>query len=372
MRTRLSMGSYARVFAGRTWKLSERGALSSAFCQRCLPLTSSALRCSMRPASSRASRTAASTSVEKRKQKRSSTRSSRVRGTTAAEAHPPKEHGIADLIAAEEHRLSENDVRLAMRTLMASHFSLVQHARRPEKVQAAKEREAIEMRHQGRQQRLLEKDENSLRLLGADGMTMGDGILPLLSASKGNPYDTINFRSATPSAENGAWRALNPVGLSASQAVASASLPGDGGDNTDALSESDYTSFLGRSGASLMGGSVEAEEGDLDAWKSATLATLSVPDLSVYDTDHDFRINSEEALRQAASNRSKASSSSSGNTSGVQAEGLGDSTGVGPLSTSPGALKATAAAMQVQFEDDEDSDYTISMFTDDKDDPLNL
>ncbi|AYU78858.1 conserved hypothetical protein [Leishmania infantum JPCM5] len=358
-----------RLFAGRTWSFSQRMTSHSPFHQKSLSLTCSSTLHGLRHASSRTFRTSASTSTAKRKCKGSPTTSTGPSRRTEAAASS-KDENAADLFAAEEHRLTENDVRLAMRTLMASHFSLVQHARKPEKMQVAKEREAIEEKHQGRQRRLLEKDENSLRLLGADGMVIGEGILPLLAAAKRNPYDATSSRRATSSPDNAAWRALNPVGLAASQAVASASLPGDG-DDADALSEAEYASFLARSGAASIDGS-KAEETETDAWKSATLATLSVPDLSVYDADHDFRINSEELVRGAGSYSSRAAPLSAGSAAAVQAERPDVPTGLDPLSTRPSSSKAVAAAMQLQLDEDEDTDYTVAAFMDDKDDPLDL
>ncbi|CAG9574024.1 conserved hypothetical protein [Leishmania major strain Friedlin] len=360
-----------RLLVGCTWSFPQRMTSHSPFHRQSLSLTCSSTLHNLRHASSRTFRTSASTSTAKRKCKRSPTTSispSRRAGVAASS----KDENAADLFAAEEHRLTENDVRLAMRTLMASHFSLVQHARKPEKMQVAKEREAIEEKHHGRQRRLLEKDENSLRLLGADGMVIGEGILPLLAAAKRNPFDATSSRRATSSPDNAAWRALNPVGLAASQAVAFASLPGDGdGDDADALSEAEYASFLARTGAASIDGS-KAEETETDAWKSATLATLSVPDLSVYDADHDFRINSEEVVRGAGGDSSRAAPSSAGTTATVQAERLGVPTGLDPLSTRPSASKAAAAAMQLQFDEDEDTDYTVAAFVDDNDDPLDL
>ncbi|KAG5501751.1 hypothetical protein JIQ42_05605 [Leishmania sp. Namibia] len=370
MRTALSRSSCLRLLAGGTQLLSQRITLHSPFHQESVLFTCSSTLCSIRLASSRTSRASASTSAAKRKCKRSpSIASTSTKRRTAAETSS-KDQGAADLVAAEEHQLTENDVRLAMRTVMASHFSLVQHARRPEMVQVAKEREAIEEKHQGRQRRLLEKDENSLRLLGADGMVIGEGILPLLAAEKQNPYGWASSRRATPLPDNGAWRALNPVGLAASQAVASASLPGDDGNDADALSEADYASFLARTGAASAGGI--NEETEMDAWKSATLATLSVPDLSVYDPNHDFRINSEEAIQRAMGDSAKVTPSASDRTGAVQARRLDVSAGLGALSAHPVAPKAAAAAMQLQFDDDEDSDYTVAAFTDDRDDPLDL
>lgn len=368
MRTGVSMCSDLRVLAGRTWPFSQRMTLHSPFHQKSLSLTCSSMLHSLRHASSRTFRTSASTSAAKRKCKRSPpTSTSPSRRTEAAGSS--KDEKAADLFAVEEHRLTENDVRLAMRTLMASHFSLVQHARKPEKMQVAKEREAIEEKHLDRQRRLLEKDENSLRLLGADGMVIGEGILPLLAVAKRNPYDATSTRCATLSPDNATWRALNPVGLAASQAVASASLPGDG-DDADALSEAEYASFLARSGGASIDGS-KGEEAETDAWKSATLATLSVPDLSVYDADHDFRINSEEVVRGAGGDSSRVAPSSTGSTAAAQAERLGVAAGLDPLSARPSASKAAAAAMQLQFDEDEDTDYTVAAFMDGND-PLDL
>ncbi|KAG5479309.1 hypothetical protein LSCM4_01901 [Leishmania orientalis] len=371
MRTALSRSSCLRLLAGCTQLLSQRMTLHSPFHQESVLFTYSSTLCSIRLASSRTSRASASTSAAKRKCKRSPCiASASTKRRAVAETSSSKDQGAADLVAAEEHQLTENDVRLAMRTVMASHFSLVQHARRPEMVQVAKEREAIEEKHQGRQRRLLEKDENSLRLLGADGMVIGEGILPLLAAEKKNPYDWASSRRAAPLPDNSAWRALNPVGLAASQAVASASLPGDDGNDADALSEADYASFLARTGAASTDGM--NEETEMDAWKSATLATLSVPDLSVYDPNHDFRINSEEAIQRAMGDSAKVTPSASDRTGAVQARRLDVSAGLGAVSAHPAVPKAAAAAMQLQFDDDEDSDYTVAAFTDDRDDPLDL
>ncbi|GET88628.1 hypothetical protein, conserved [Leishmania tarentolae] len=361
-RTGASMCSDLRLLASRTWPFAQRGTLHPLFHKKSLSLTCSSTLYSLRHASSRTIRTPASTSTAKRKCKRSLMTSTSPSGVTEAAASSKDEEAAA-LLAAEEHRLNENDVRLAMRTLMASHFSLVQHARRPERVQVAKQREAIEEKHQDRQRRLLEKDENSLRLLGEDGMVIGEGILPLLAAAKRNPYDVTTSRRAPSSSENAAWRALNPVGLAASQAVASAALPGDG-DDGDALSEAEYASFLAHSDAASINGS-KAEETEIDAWKSATLATLSVPDLSVYDADHDFRINSEEVVRGAGSDSSRVATSSTGSTAAAPAE-------LDSLSTCLNASKAAAEAIQRQFDEDEDADYTVVAFMDDKDDPLDL
>ncbi|AIN98441.1 hypothetical protein LPMP_221470 [Leishmania panamensis] len=373
MPTGVSMSSNWRLFADRSWALSQRMALHSPFHLKSLSLTCSSTLCSVRPASSRTSRTPVSTSTAKRKSKKSPTTSTGVSPRTGAAASSSQEPSAASLVAAEEHQLTESDVRLAMRTVMASHFSLVQHSRKPAKVQIAKERLAIEERHQDRQRRLLEKDENSLQLLGADGMVIGEGILPLLAAAKKNPYDETSTRRSMALPDSGAWRALNPVGLSASQVGASAFLPGggDGDDDAGTLSGTDYASFLERSEAVSIGGS-KGEEAETDAWKSATLAALSVPDLSVYDADHDFRISSEEAMRGVEESGSKVVSSSTGGTAAVQAERLGVSTGLDPLSTRPGVSKAAAAAMQRQFDEDEDPDYTVAIFTDDKEDPLSL
>ncbi|KAG5479691.1 hypothetical protein CUR178_03454 [Leishmania enriettii] len=372
MRTALSRSSCSRLLAGCAQLLSQRMTLHSPFHQESVLFTYSSMLCSIRLASSRTSRASASTSAAKRKCKRSSSiASTSTKRRAATETSSSKDQGAADLVAAEEeHQLTENDVRLAMRTVMASHFSLVQHARRPEMVQVAKEREAIEEKHQGRQRRLLEKDENSLRLLGADGMVIGEGILPLLAAEKKNPYDWVSSRRATPLPDNGAWRALNPVGLAASQAVASASLPGDDGNDADALSEAEYASFLARTGAASTDGM--NEEAEMDAWKSATLATLSVPDLSVYDPNHDFRINSEEAIQRAMGDNAKVTPSASNRTRAEQARRLDVPAGLSALTAHPVAPKAAAAAMQLQFDDDEDSDYTVAAFTDDRDDPLDL
>ncbi|KAG5479145.1 hypothetical protein LSCM1_02998 [Leishmania martiniquensis] len=372
MRAALSISSYLRSFAGRAQVPSARMTWHSPLHQESLSLTCSSTLCSLRLASSRVSRISVSTPPARRKNKRSptvtSTRNSR---RTTAKASSSNEGSAAALDAAEEHQLTENDVRLAMRTVMASHFSLVQHARIPEMTQVAKEREAIEEKHQGRQQRLLEKDENSLRLLGADGMVIGEGILPLLAASKKNPYDWTSSHRATPSPDNGAWRALNPVGLAASQAVASASFPGNDGGDADALSEDDYASFLASTDTASTVSTKEGEA-EMDAWKSATLATLSEPDLSVYDPDHDFRISSEEAIQRGMGDSAKAAASTSNRAGAVGAQRLEVPADLGAVPAHPVAPKAAAAAMQLRLDEDEDSDYTVAAFTDDREDPLDL
>lgn len=324
---------------------------------------------------------------------------------TPSSATPRKRHSasaVPDYGKAvqqhEERALMEQDVRLAMRMLMTAHLSRSSHTRRQGDAQLEKEREAYAEKHEARERRLWRKDENSRYLLGEDSRSLGDGIVPLVPSPTQNPYlETSLARGglrsgggASGSAAGGsaAWRTLNPVGLAASQAAAAT--------NADAVTADDYAAFLlsATTAATAEGGGVAAPtaapgvsvgggSAELDDWRSATLATLCAPDLSVYDTDHDFRVCSEDVVRQSQEAAAVGQQGRRAQTATTQSAFSSSS----PFPLGEGAagegteeldadLPATAAAqLKQQFADEEDPDYAVSLYTADSDEdagPLQL
>jgi hypothetical protein len=292
----------------------------------------------------------------------------------------------------------ENDVRLAMRTLMQTHLARRFYTKKKEDYQLEKERDEYREKHEERELRLMRKDENSLRLLGEDGGSLGDGVIPISPSTAHNPYQeayetsalrhsgrlhgrgALSAAAAAASGGTNVWRALNPVGLVASQAVASIT-------SDDVLSEDDYAAFLASPAASVAGTDSSNSSGDaaeLDAWKSTTLATLCSPNLSVYDADHDFRVCSEDVVRQSqtASTAAAAADDQAGKPRKKPAALADSSTLLFPHGdenleedTLDADLPATAAAQLKRQFAEEDPDYTVSLYTasDDEDaGPLQL
>ncbi|CAD2220561.1 hypothetical protein ADEAN_000808300 [Angomonas deanei] len=97
--------------------------------------------------------------------------------------------------------MAERDTRLAVRLLMARHFSREYTNHRPEDIKLAEHRQAFREKHEDRLQRLEEKTNNSLKLLGRDGDAFGEGILPVFSS----PTAAREKKRAD------GWRTVNPV-----------------------------------------------------------------------------------------------------------------------------------------------------------------
>ncbi|KAK7194801.1 hypothetical protein NESM_000400500 [Novymonas esmeraldas] len=338
----------ARLFACRGSTISRWSFTPTVLLQRPLSLRPCAELCTRRCASSRATHAARSAAAARPKNKESSPPPTAATGRKASTApaaprqQPARRSTVSAEKAADEERRRreelEKEVRLGMRHLMSEHLthSPELRAKRIRRTEKRRQLQHASMDH--RHRRLQEKDANSERLLGTDSTVLGDGIVPLLSTTSKNPYESVGGVAV--------WGALNPVGLSASQAAVSDSA---------IVTEGDYASFLAQAAGSSDG---ETDE-DVDGWRSATLASLCSPDLSVYDSDRDFRINSEEAVRLAEGESTKDATSSTPDE---------------VASTSPtqsASSSAAAAAMRMQL-DEGDSDYTVSMFTDDFDDPLSL
>ncbi|KPA85817.1 putative mitochondrial hypothetical protein [Leptomonas pyrrhocoris] len=311
--------------------------------------------------------------------------SSRPPATFAAPtagASPKKRKRLAEEGATEAHQekalhndtvMMENDARLAIRMLMMNHFSRRYHAGKESNAQLAREREDYREKHEGRERRLLMKDTNALRLLGEDGRSLGDGIVPLQPASAQNPYEEASARrrrrgTAAAAAGGGGgsvlWRTLNPVCLTASQAVA--------GTGEDALSEDDYVTFLASSTATSAAAAFTADGSsnggprsssssgarhELEDWESATLATLCAPNLSVYDTEHDFRVRSEDVVGQAGTPGHAIGSAATSSSS----YSLDHDARKEELDADVSA--STAAVLKQQFAEEEDPDYTVSLYT---------
>lgn len=316
-----------------------------------------------------ARRAARATTAAPRKKKSSTGSPSKAAGAAVTAAASPR----AENTAAEDQGLQETDARLSMRLLMVSHFNYTGEATKAVQEARRQSRETTDELLEARQRRLQEKDDNALRLLASDGVSVGDGIIPLAGAAPRKPHAAA---SAGPGGGGAAaWRALNPIGLAASQAVAAAAFPGESSPDTgDALSESAYAAFLAaqrsRGGGGVEGEGDDGDDVDADPWKSATLATLSKPDLSMYDTDHDFRISSEEALRLAC--EQPRAEPAAGVHDSLDVESVEEADTATTLLTRPGASRMAAAAMQQKLDEDEDVDYTVAAYSDSADDPFNL
>ncbi|KPI85572.1 hypothetical protein ABL78_5379 [Leptomonas seymouri] len=327
--------------------------------------------------------TRAATTPSAPKKRRGRKQKSAAASSLSAEAAPEanKAPGVSD-----DAEIMEKDVRLAIRLLMMHHLSHRSIAKKQGSAQLEKEREEFREKHEERERRLWIKDENSRRLLGDDGRSLGDGIVPIVPAAAQDPYreasrtPQLRGTAAAAGGGSGVWRALNPVGLAASQAVA--------GTGEDALSEEDYSTFLASSTASAAAvtsrghnssaAARTGEQAELEDWQSATLATLCAPNLSAYDTDHDFRVSSEDVVRQSqAANamgqtgtlkRTVSSSVPSTSPYSLDEDALGED-----MDTDLPAI--SAAQLKQQFAEEEDPDYVVSLYTansDGDEDPFQL
>ncbi|CCW62000.1 unnamed protein product [Phytomonas sp. EM1] len=162
----------------------------------------------------------------------------------------------------DEVHLTEADVRLAMRTLMEQHLSQKNTLNRIADEKLKRQQRLIKIAHESRLRRIEEKTHNSMKLLGADGAALGDGILPLFSQHRG---DSSSLAKASNSASSMTdWRAYNPVSGNTPHEIPI---------------------------------STEADE-VRDEWEYKTLQSLCEPNLSVYDSEHDIRIRTGDALRE--------------------------------------------------------------------------
>lgn len=331
-------------------------------------------------AAARAATTQPSTpSRAKRKQRAS---------TSAATATPAAAVAATTSAERETHTdaaMEENDVRLAMRMLMMSHHARGFHAKRQGDAQVEKEREAYRAHHESRLRRLAQKDANAQRLLGEDGRSIGDGIVPMLSYTKSDTLVDAGLATrGRAGGGDGVWRALNPVGLAASQAVAVVS-------SEDGLSEDDYADFLAQTTSGEEGRLHKmmrcGESGgmtEMDEWKSATLATLCAPNLAVYDTDHDLRVPSADVVRQSTA----ASAAAENGVRQRRTSGEADATRAAAAGTAAGFSDARfgfntqgeeeefgadvpfsmATQLKQRLAEEEDPDYAVSMYTSDDND----
>lgn len=343
---------------------------------------SSATSLSLRPASRRAADAAAVPLKKTRgRKKKSADTASGDSATAAASSSPPSASpavaNAAPRRSKAEMQLEENDVRVAIRSLMLSHMSSRRFSHRQDNAQLEKEREDYRRHHEAREQRLLAKDVNSQRLLGEDGRSIGNGIVPLVSSATISPYeDATDVRKAGRGESSGAsavWRTLNPVGLAASQAAAAAAAAEDA---TEALSEVDYAAFLASPAAASAATGEPSPLSDANDWRTATLATLCAPNLSFYDTDHDFRVSSAEVVRQVKHGETgapEAVRSPCTPMSAMAAFGDGEEN-EGELSSDLPA--SVAAQLKRRFaEEAEDPDFAVSVYTtggDDDEGPLQL
>ncbi|CCW66344.1 unnamed protein product [Phytomonas sp. Hart1] len=185
--------------------------------------------------------------------------------TTAKNSSTPAERLTclvgASLLEDEETQLTEADVRLAMRTLMEQHLSQKSILNRIADQNMKRRLKLEEIANASRLRRIEEKTNNSLKLLSADRATLGDGILPLFSQHRSNT--SVLAKDTNSSYNMTDWRAYNPVS----------------GCSPDEISTTE-------------------EEKVSNEWEYKTLESLCEPNLSVYDSESDIRIRSEDALRE--------------------------------------------------------------------------
>lgn len=186
--------------------------------------------------------------------------------------------GLSSTLSEEEARLAENDTRLAMRLLMSRHLSRESFQQRQMEARREEERQQLRASEEHRYRRMEEKTLNAMRLLGADGKAVGEGILPLFQTR--SPAG----RSDPPPSSN--WRTLNPVGVRAVTGIAVGS--GNSADDEEVLRF--YEAGLTQR--------QEDEDDGTQNWANVSLEALCQPDISVYDSEHDHRIASSSVVGQ--------------------------------------------------------------------------
>lgn len=279
---------------------------------------------------------------------------------------------------------------------MSNHLTRVGFERRPEDQTLEEERRRFREKHISRERRLQLKDRNSMQLLGIDGGAVGDGIVPMVAKPSQNPYAEIGSRPShrgvsvsSSSSSTGSWREFNPIGVAASQ---TSLPPGDSPDSSSidtaaagggvTFDEVEYMKYLQKSEGRMS--SVASE------WRDATLETLCLPDLSVYEAEHDFRVSSEEVERLSMNTEARSRSVAGlGMMADVTFEGDEESSGLakgrhhslppqsqlqhadGQTLLSPNSIVAQLRQrMSEEEEIDHDDDYAMSFYHDGDIDPL--
>lgn len=292
-------------------------------------------------------------------------RAHRGRGASKSLTRPGEDSDPASAVAAAAKRkMEEDDVRLTVRMLMMRHFSQRYAMRQPQEMKLEEEREQLRRKLESRERRIAAKNRNSMRLLAEDAVAVGDGIVPLFAQPSQNPYSvTAGGEGAAVPAR--AWMMPNPVGLAVAATSADEALAGS------AVAEEEEEGGGG-------GGGLPPRGGDHDdvLTGGASLFSLTRPDMSMYDSAHDFRVRSEDVARAEESLQRRAAVAEEEGPEASPPASVDDSTAlkktVAQDDPAEAAVEWTALSMDDRratsllreelLADEEDADFTVRLY----------